>query len=66
VGLGFGNAYQGFPGGVDRFAHFLSSGNDQWEKGRQVASGVEQAAGSRRADSSDSLWLAVEGILQSA
>ena len=31
VGLGFGNAYLDFPGGVDCFAHFLSSGNDQWE-----------------------------------
>ena len=45
VGLGFGNAYLGFPGGVDCFARFLSSGNNQWEKGRQVATGVEQAAG---------------------
>jgi len=31
VGLGFGNAYLDFPGGVDCFAYFLSSGNDQWE-----------------------------------
>lgn len=50
VGLGFGNAYQDFPGGVDCFAHFLSSGNDQWEKGRQVANGVEQAAGKEFAE----------------
>ena len=47
VGLGFGNAYLEFPGGVDCFAHFLSTGNNQWEKGRQVASGVEQAAGKK-------------------
>jgi len=45
VGLGFGNAYLNFPGGVDCFAHFLSSGNRQWEQGRQVAMGVEQTAG---------------------
>lgn len=50
VGLGFGNAYKDFPGGVDCFAHFLSSGNDQWEKGRQVANGVEQAAGKEFAE----------------
>lgn len=50
VGLGFGNAYLDFPGGVDCFAHFLSTGNDQWEKGRQVAGGVERAAGREFAD----------------
>jgi len=50
VGLGFGNAYLDFPGGVDCFAHFLSSGNEQWEMGRQVASGVEQAAGKEFAE----------------
>ncbi|MDX9859434.1 MAG: DUF169 domain-containing protein [Rhodospirillales bacterium] len=50
VGLGFGNAYEDFPGGVDCFAHFLSIGNDAWEKGRKVAVGVEQAAGARFAD----------------
>ena len=37
VGLGFGNAYQQFPGGEDCFCHFLSIGNDQWETGRQMA-----------------------------
>ncbi|MCF8052968.1 MAG: DUF169 domain-containing protein [Desulfobacterales bacterium] len=50
VGLGFGNAYLDFPGGVDCFAHFLSSGNDQWETGRQAAAGVEQAAGKEFAE----------------
>ncbi len=45
VGLGFGNAYNDFPGGVDCFAHFLSIGNDQWDMGRQVGVGVEKAAG---------------------
>ena len=50
VGLGFGNAYEAFPGGVDCFAHFLSSGNDGWETGRQVGEGVKEAAGKEFAE----------------
>lgn len=45
VGLGFGNAYEQFPGGVDCFTRFLSSGNKEWEKGRQVGEGLAGAAG---------------------
>jgi len=45
VGLGFGNAYEHFPGGVDCFAYFLASGNEQWEQGRQVGQAVAGAAG---------------------
>jgi len=45
VGLGFGNAYLHFPGGVDCFAHFLSSGNINWEKGKEVAKAMGGAAG---------------------
>jgi uncharacterized protein (DUF169 family) len=41
VGLGFGNQYQNFPGGQECFCHFLSTGNDQWEQGRQVAGKVK-------------------------
>jgi uncharacterized protein (DUF169 family) len=41
VGMGFGNQYQHFPGGEDCFCHFLSSGNDQWEQGRQAAEQVK-------------------------
>ena len=37
VGLGFGNVYEEFPGGVDGFCYFLSVGNQEWETGRQVA-----------------------------
>ncbi|RPI27359.1 MAG: hypothetical protein EHM61_08705 [Acidobacteria bacterium] len=37
VGLGFGNAYLGFPGGLDGFCGFLSDGNEKSEKGRAVA-----------------------------
>lgn len=50
VGLGFGNAYLDFPGGVDCFSYFLSTGNKQWEKGRQVAGVVEQTAGKKFAE----------------
>ena len=35
VGMGFGDQYKNFPGGKECFCHFLSSGNDQWEQGRQ-------------------------------
>ena len=37
VGVGFGNQYKNFPGGEECFCHFLSSGNEKWEKGRQTA-----------------------------
>ena len=36
VGLGFGNTYVKFPGGVECFHHFLSSGNEGWERGRRI------------------------------
>jgi uncharacterized protein (DUF169 family) len=45
VGLGFGNVYTQFPGGVECFAHFLSAGNQQWETGRQVGNALLSAAG---------------------
>ena len=32
VGLGFGNAYETFPGGLDGFYGFLSDGNDKTEQ----------------------------------
>jgi len=41
VGLGFGNQYEAFPGGVDGFCYFLSVGNQEWETGRQVAKQVK-------------------------
>ncbi len=40
VGVGFGNQYVNFPGGEECFCHFLSSGNDAWEQGRQAAAKV--------------------------
>lgn len=36
VGLGFGNCYEQFVGGVEGFHAFLSDGNKQTEKGRAV------------------------------
>ncbi len=50
VGLGFGNAYIHFPGGEECFSYFLSSGNIQWEKGKQVAAQLEGAAGKQFAE----------------
>jgi len=37
VGVGFGNQYKNFPGGEDCYCYFLSTGNEQWDKGRAVA-----------------------------
>ncbi|MGD2127399.1 MAG: DUF169 domain-containing protein, partial [Desulfobacteraceae bacterium] len=41
VGLGFGNQYKNFPGGEKCFCYFLSTGNQQWEQGRQTAEQVK-------------------------
>ena len=45
VGLGFGNQYLAFPGGLDGFYHFLSIGNAHSEKGRTVATEIEPYVG---------------------
>ncbi|MFB3902850.1 MAG: DUF169 domain-containing protein [Acidobacteriota bacterium] len=37
VGLGFGNAYVGFPGGVSSFCRFLSDGNEKSKAGKAIA-----------------------------
>lgn len=37
VGLGFGNQYPKFPGGIEGFCYFLSVGNRMWETGRKIA-----------------------------
>ncbi len=60
VGLGFGNVYLQFPGGVDCFAHFLSSGNRQWETGRQVGKALAGTAGKEFAEN----FLEGEGYVQ--
>ena len=36
TGLGFGNQYLNFPGGLDCFYYFISTGNEQWEQGKQT------------------------------
>jgi uncharacterized protein (DUF169 family) len=60
VGMGFGNAYRQFPGGVDCFTHFLSSGNRNWETGRQVGQALEGTAGKEFAEN----FLEGEGYVQ--
>ncbi|MDD3816303.1 MAG: DUF169 domain-containing protein [Desulfocapsaceae bacterium] len=45
VGLGFGNQYLNFPGGIECFYHFLSTGNENWQKGRDTAEKLASAAG---------------------
>jgi len=50
VGLGFGNAYEQFPGGVGCFTHFISSGNQEWEQGRTVGEQLKEHAGNAFAE----------------
>lgn len=45
-GLGFGNTYRNFPGSIEGFCRFLSSGNEGWEQGRKIGEGM--AAGGAR------------------
>ncbi|MGB9699323.1 MAG: DUF169 domain-containing protein [Thermodesulfobacteriota bacterium] len=42
VGLGFGNQYLAFPGGIECFYYFLSSGNDQWQRGKETGKQIEK------------------------
>lgn len=41
VGLGFGNKYLDFPGGLECFSYFLSNGNKEWDKGKNVAEQIK-------------------------
>jgi uncharacterized protein (DUF169 family) len=50
VGLGFGNRYETFPGGLDGFYGFLSDGNEKSEIGRQIGQGLAQAGATQLAD----------------
>jgi uncharacterized protein (DUF169 family) len=43
VGLGFGNCYERFPGGTEGFCRFLSTGNSEWEPGRQIGAAMAAA-----------------------
>ncbi len=46
VGLGFGNQYQSFPGGIPGFCRFLANGNEADPAGRAIGEGM-RAAGAR-------------------
>lgn len=48
VGLGFGNCYETFPGGIDGFCAFLSDGNQKSEKGRAIGDAMAAAPGGAR------------------
>ena len=61
VGLGFGNVYTQFPGGLECFTHFLSTGNEQWEPGQEVAKAMEGSAGREFTED----FLKGEGYVQS-
>ena len=41
VGLGFGNQYVNFPGGLPGFCHFLSSGNASRNGGKELAEAIQ-------------------------
>jgi len=43
VGLGFGNTYEQFPGGVPGFCRFLSSGNENDPSGKAIGEGMKTA-----------------------
>ena len=50
VGLGFGNQYEDFPGGLECFCRFLSSGNELSEEGRAIGDQMKVSGGGRMAD----------------
>ncbi len=50
VGLGFGNQYESFPGGLDCFCGFLSSGNKGSKEGSSVSKKMKSMGYGRMAD----------------
>jgi len=50
VGLGFGNQYESFPGGVDCFCRFLSSGNESSDEGKAIGEQMKASGWFRMAD----------------
>jgi uncharacterized protein (DUF169 family) len=50
VGLGFGNCYEDFPGGVVCFCRFLSTGNKDFDEGRAIGEGMKGPGWDRMAD----------------
>ncbi|MBN1568239.1 MAG: DUF169 domain-containing protein [Acidobacteria bacterium] len=50
VGLGFGNQYENFPGGVDCFCRFLSSGDSNPERSRPIEEQMKSMGYGRMAE----------------
>jgi hypothetical protein len=50
VALGFGNQYEQFPGGLDCFCRFLSTGNEDSELGRPIGEQLKSAGWGRMAE----------------
>jgi hypothetical protein len=50
VGLGLGNCYQAFPGGVEGLCRFLADGNELSEEGRRIGKEMATWSGRRRTD----------------
>ena len=50
VGLGFGNQYETFPGGLDCFCRFLSTGNKDSEEGSSISEQMKSKGYGRMAD----------------
>ena len=50
VGLGFGNCYTTFPGGIPGFCSFLADGNEGTEEGRRIGAEMATWGGERMAD----------------
>ena len=48
VGLGFGNCYTKFPGGIDGFCSFLSDGNEKTDLGRKIGEAMAGSPGGVR------------------
>lgn len=50
VGMGFGNQYESFPGGLDCFCRFLSSGNEGSKEGAAISEQLKSGGYGRMAD----------------
>ncbi len=50
MALGFGNQYENFPGGMECFCRFLSSGNEESEQGRPIGDQMKAQGWGRMAD----------------
>ena len=50
VGLGFGNQYESFPGGIDGFCRFLSNGNELDAGGKRLGEQMAQGPGARMSE----------------